>query len=325
MTGPGFHVGAGLTLPLLALLLLALGCGRLGYSIGDLAESSGPDAAGQGLSEADGSVPGDAALTVDASGSSDGSGIDGGMALGGDSGPLGSDSGSLGSDSGAPDAGGVDAGNPPGCGGPSILLCDDNEDGTVSGFTPLTLDGTVGFDSTQVLNGSRSLRSTTTANGGNATMFSRLPGAPISSGSLHLRTHLYLPSSDPNYSWAGVMSLCSMDGGGCVNVSVAGANRATLQIHRMSGESETIDNTVTLPRDTWICLTVSVDISNTSGNVSFAVDGTEVASYTDIDTLPREGAYNDVYFGVAYTTPAQAPVDIFTDDFAVATAPLPCL
>ena len=121
------------------------------------------------------------------------------------------------------------------------------------------------------------------------------------------------------------MSACSMEGGGCVNIAVAGANRATLQIHRMSGELQTIDNTVTLPRDTWICLTVSIEISNAAGSVSFAVDGTEVASSTDIDTLPREGAYNEVYFGATYTTGAQAPIDIFSDDFAVATAPLPCL
>ena len=139
---------------LLAFVVLACGCGRLGYSVGDRGSALVPDAAAQRIVAIDGGgdpeAGTDAAVLADAGGTP---GIDSGSMVS-DAG-AGLDAGPSTDASGA-DAGNTDAGSAAGCGGPSILLCDDNEVGPVSGFSPLTLDGTVGVDTTQVLNGSRS-------------------------------------------------------------------------------------------------------------------------------------------------------------------------
>ena len=80
--------------------------------------------------------------------------------------------------------------------------------------------------------------------------------------------------------------------------------------------------TYTMPHDRWTCIQMKIDVGATGG-FEISVDGTPVVSKTGLDTLPASG-YGAMNAGITYTAGAQGAAEIFFDEVAAGTSPLPC-
>ena len=147
----------------------------------------------------------------------------------------------------------------------------------------------------------------------------------VTSGSLYLRSYIYVPSgvalegvivhglSEERDPYGGVSLLLS-DHGLEVDVHPDGPGVSPIFIESMQA----------LPRDRWNCLQLQVTVSEDSGAVRLSLNGELIAaSATPLATLPAS-AYRGVSAGLVYADPSQGPVELFVDELVADVMPIPC-
>ncbi len=77
-----------------------------------------------------------------------------------------------------------------------------------------------------------------------------------------------------------------------------------------------------ITRNRWTCIQAHIVVSH-SGSAELFVDGTSVAANSLIDTLPT-GGYSRLESGVTWTDDTQTNAEVYVDEIAVGTSPLPC-
>lgn len=308
-----------------------------------LAADGGNTKAGAGMNAAAGGTAG-AGAASGSGGRSGSGGIDAGrmQSSGGtgtpdsgarDSGPLDSgmldagatDSGTV--DAGAIDAGAVDTPDPrwtedcPGV--PSVLFCDEFEDGLTKWSYPVQYRGTATPSTDYKYKGSYALRADTMASTSSAQSKARQGVEAFGhrkSGDLWARYFYYLPDyvsltkkistaviSELEDPWLGFSVLIFPDGVGIE-----------------SGDSSNKVST-TFPRNQWVCVEMHVQIHASAGTFEFFMHGmpTAVTSLTGLDTLPDKG-YTSFEVGIHYTDFNQAAVTTYADDVKLGTSRLGC-
>ena len=167
--------------------------------------------------------------------------------------------------------------------------------------------------------GAGSLRVTAGPAGGAQALVGRGALTPVHSGPVYLRAWVRVPSSvaatgltflsvgeaDPPYAGVSV----GMSGG-------------KFQLSLTTAGSFPISG-VTVPRDSWQCIQLDVQVGDANGAVTLRAGGSVVQSLTNIDTRPVGGVSNG-NAGVLYLAPAGATGEVWVDEIALATQPLPC-
>jgi hypothetical protein len=248
-----------------------------------------------------------------------------------DSGPVDSgvlDSGVMDSgpvDSGTIDAGTVDTPDPrwtedcPGL--PSVLFCDEFEDGLTKWNYSVINRGTATVSTNFKSKGSYALRADTMASTSNSQSQARQGVKAFGhrkSGDLWARYFYYLPSyvsvtqkfstaviSEYEEPWLGFSVLIFPDGIGIESLST----------------SKKVNTT--FPRDQWVCIEMHVQIDPLAGTFEFFMNGTHITSLVGMDTLPDQG-YTSFELGVHYANFNQAAITTYADDVKLGTVRLGC-
>lgn len=199
-----------------------------------------------------------------------------------------------------------------------LRLCEPFDTGsslpTVTADAPSTLT----FDTARPYRGAASLHSHTEANGTPAWRLGQALGT-IDAGDLYARWYLFVSPSitqpfasthllEDNLPFHGVVFGMTADGK--PDLSYTGTGTGT-------GPDP-------LPRDRWVCVQVHIVVDPTSGLVESWIDGVPAARLDALPTLPGNG-YNNVHAGHFSGGPTHTEVaDLWTDELAVGTLPIPC-
>ncbi len=210
----------------------------------------------------------------------------------------------------------IDAIGPPCPPLPGLLFCESFEG------DPLlpSVDGTVMIDATRSARGARSQYAMTT--GASVPSWQLGQVLPyVTSGELYARWYVWVPSTVQSIDLASV-HLVEMttpyDG-----VSFGVVDGIVEMENTANDISMIARSTTRLPLDRWVCLQMHVAISATDGAIDVAVDGQTVAARSGLDTLPATG-YRMVHAGLFAMDSATAPIEMWTDEVAVGTQPIPC-
>jgi len=185
-----------------------------------------------------------------------------------------------------------------------------------------TAQGTVTLDSTHVHSGAAAAHMHVNAITSSITNpraeLVTYQGLPVT-GTLYARAWMYFQSSVPPSPFAQMINFADTAGEG---ISMGSRNAV---IANNDYTSTTYAESATgLPLDAWTCVMFEMP-SGTTGTARVYLGGTEL---TDI-ALPvttAQPAPDHLYLGLEWvgTLSSQPPVDIWVDDFAMDTAPLPC-
>lgn len=153
----------------------------------------------------------------------------------------------------------------------------------------------------------------------------RLP-EPIDSGELHARFFVRIAAESQIgldqilfETWAqeegevDTQSSLYVNEAGQLSVYVAAGN------HVIAGPDSGL-----LPRDTWVCIEVATNISDTEGSMRVSADGVELIAETGLDTLP--GVPLAVAVLSSNPVPDSPPGDVswMIDEFVLARSPIGC-
>jgi len=266
---------------------------------------AGADAAGDAGSSPDAGDGRDGATTMDADTP--------------DAGPVPTDGGP-----GTPDAG-TDAGTDAGPDSTicdelvGVIFCDGFEDGFAHWGWRTETAGTVTAGTSTVYRGAAALYASTTDLSGKASITSEL-GTTVSSGALYVRAYVYVPSSvvSTGISFLFVGEAVAPYAG--IAFEITGAGRASVYIGPLDREAAGAH--VPMPRDRWVCATLTLDVGDT-GRARAAIDGVSTVDEALIDVLPA-GGLSRVTTGIEWSSPTQMSADVYVDEVVVSTSPIPC-
>jgi len=148
--------------------------------------------------------------------------------------------------------------------------------------------------------------------------------APVSSGPLHARFFVRLTAGTVLPEQLQLLELWESDGTsvpGRITVFLGGDGVPRVYV----GASDTTlspSASMPLPRDTWSCLELSVDVEATDGGAALALDGEEVLSGSGFATLPAEPISVAVIEG--QPTSDTEGIELYLDELVIATAPIGC-
>lgn len=197
---------------------------------------------------------------------------------------------------------------------PGVVFCESFEGAPKLG----TLVGDVIVDPVRAYRGTMSQHAATTGTSEASWQLGQvLP--TLTSGDLYARWFVYLPGTVTSANLASVHLVESpLPFHGLIFGLRDGIAELT------STEADITEfSTISIPRDRWVCLQMHVQISDTDGAIDGAVDGQPFGVKTNIDTAPAAG-YRNVHVGVFSTGSAAAPIEMWSDDVAVGTQPIPC-
>ncbi len=198
-----------------------------------------------------------------------------------------------------------------------LLLCEALDGNsslpTVNASEPSTLT----FDTSRRYRGSASQHSHTEGSYAVAWRLGQRLGR-ITADDIHARWYMYVPSSitQPIASTHLVEDTMPYHG------VVFGVNNGMPEVvYTGSGGAQ---GAALMPRDRWTCVQVHIVVHPTAGLIETWIDGVPSARVDALNTLPAAG-YNNVHIGHFSGGSQHSEVaDVWTDELAVGTFPIPC-
>jgi hypothetical protein len=149
--------------------------------------------------------------------------------------------------------------------------------------------------------------------------------APLRSGTLYLRAHLYVPDQQPtdtmNLFFIG--SRPDPDAAGPFVGMDVNLEQGALQLFSPQAEPRRQTGSSRIPRDRWFCLRAEIEIGPRA-QVSLFVDDLLALRATQIDSAPPEGV-SLLRAGVDWSSEQEQTFELFIDDLALDTQPVACL
>lgn len=197
---------------------------------------------------------------------------------------------------------------------PGLIFCESFEGG--SGLT--IQQGTVDIDEARAFRGTHSQHAATTGLS-EASWQIGLVLPSVMSGDLYARWYNYVPSTIAN---AQLATVHLVDNDFPYHGIIYGLRDGNAEVSS-SEAAMTLSSTMQVPRDRWVCAQMHVFIADAGGSIDGAIDGQALGAITNIDTLPV-GGYRNVHAGLYATALATEPMELWTDEVAVGTQPIPC-
>jgi len=178
--------------------------------------------------------------------------------------------------------------------------------------------GQIEVQSATRFRGDRALKASTQAAASAQALIGRRAIRAMTAGTLWGRVYIYIPSSVT----ATTLTFFSLgENAPPYHGASLGINDGKLQlVATTSGQSTT--STYVMPREVFKCVELRVDVA-AGGAATAYVDGIQVATLVNIDTLPAAGMSN-VNVGILYAVPATGAYAVYFDEAAYGTARLPC-
>jgi hypothetical protein len=207
------------------------------------------------------------------------------------------------------------------CAAPGALVCDDFEGGQLPYWSVWL--GPPAFGSLQgcvVHGGSRALF--VQANTPNQAQIVQPLPTPTGSGSLFLRTFVYLPSGQTLPDWTVLYEVWDSPTSATDKISLDLHADGSLDANDSVAGGGTISTgAITLPRDKWTCLELEVVVDKTNGAVRIHMDDTQVAASASPMRTRGNQAFTTVLQGAVV---AAGSLSIYYDDFVAATQRVGC-
>jgi hypothetical protein len=213
------------------------------------------------------------------------------------------------------------SGPAPGCPEyPGALFCDGFEDPKLMRWSySVLMNGTAMRTTARKRSGMAALHATTGAAAqDNAARYATKALDQQTSGDAWLRFYDYLPSSTvitTSFS-AGVMSELEEPYHGFFLIVLP----TRVDIGSFGGY---FTGTAAFPRDRWVCVELHVMIDPADGAFEAFLDSALVARATKLNTLPDHG-YTAAEVGIHYADKDQGPVEIYVDDVVVSRSRIGC-
>lgn len=211
------------------------------------------------------------------------------------------------------------------CGDAGTLLC-ESFDGLLSESHSTWGDGetTAGLVECESQAGAGSLRVRAIDSGYTQTRM-RLQ-APVSAGELHARFYLRVEGGSSLPSQLIVFELWDQDEGDVTDRTTVYLNEQEALEVFLGPSNGTIqrDAMTPVPRDTWMCVELGLDLDDAVGSVSLSVDGIEVLQQTGVDTLPSDPIGVAVAEGVPTAGSQDTEATIYLDELIVSTMSIGC-
>ncbi len=204
------------------------------------------------------------------------------------------------------------------CGEVSSLVCDGFESGALDAWRSELGAGTLSIVTDDPYLGARALRASSAAGG---FAYAAVDLAPISSGEVHARAYVRIPSGVP------------IDPSGVVQLLRIGRESDPGHVHVMVNELDTplvwpeagiVVATAPLARDRWLCLTLGVWLDATNGAFTLALDGVPVASASGITLVSRAAGFDELSIGLIAMGSGQPQLAIEVDEVSLSRTPLAC-
>jgi hypothetical protein len=206
------------------------------------------------------------------------------------------------------------------CATSQALLCDGFENVLEQQWTPHIVDGSLTLDPTRAYRGQSSIHLHTDSVGSGST-----PSATIfesrtfpQSIPVYVRVWAYLASPFPG----GFNQVINLVDNGMAGISFATKNGFPV----LNAYTQPIvyheSTTLPVPTDRWTCLQLQVAQGAATGDVHLAVDGVEPSDAIghDVVTTTMRG----IYLGLDFLSSDGNAADLWLDEVAVDTKPIPC-
>jgi hypothetical protein len=147
--------------------------------------------------------------------------------------------------------------------------------------------------------------------------------AAVRSGTLYLRAHLFVPAEVPTNTINVFFIGSSPAPDPFTGIDINFAEGGVPQLFSPQIDPARQDGTGEIPRDAWFCLRAELVVDDTEGSIELFVDDESVLLASDVDTLPDDGVHL-FRAGVDWSSEQTEPFEMFLDDVALSTAPIPC-
>lgn len=205
------------------------------------------------------------------------------------------------------------------CSSDSVLLCEDFE---MDGFAPEWTGGSVGRTSSDAHTGMFAGEVSVTPDERQQLNFDIDP--PLAEGTLAVRSFVWVPAAPMVEEWIIFHELSGQMNAGTERYSLDLKSMYGLQYVALPGTMSGPPNPSAIPPETWACVELRIQISDTVGNIEIRVNDVVVDSNdVPIDTLPVDGFANVNVGGVASNAEAD-PYSFLFDDLVIATEPIGC-
>ncbi|MBX7098566.1 MAG: endo-1,4-beta-xylanase, partial [Myxococcaceae bacterium] len=187
------------------------------------------------------------------------------------------------------------------------------------GFAITSSTGTLALSAARARRGGRSLRATAGPETTPQAFWGHGGLGALRTGTLYARVHVFVPSS-ANFQGMNLFGVGESTAPYQGVFAALSGNQLQLSL-TTAGQYPV--SSVTLPRDQWSCVLLSLTLSDTAGSASLTLDGAPAIAVSGVDTLPAGGMGNAL-FGITYLAPATATGEVFLDEAVVSTSPVGC-
>ncbi len=192
-----------------------------------------------------------------------------------------------------------------------MIACTDFDDTFPSSVSVRTLAGTVSISQGHVIARSQ------TAGGYAALDF---PVPRTISGELHLSAWVLVPAgyAIAGLNIVGLQSTLLSESAIDVNLIRPGIVEIFADEAKQTRHAPDFE----VPRDRWLCLRARLGVDETQGSFTMSLDGQELFSLQDIDTVPFQGV-DLLSVGLDWTGYDQEPAEVHVDSVVLSSEPLP--
>jgi hypothetical protein len=180
-------------------------------------------------------------------------------------------------------------------------------------------DGELERSTERAYSGEASLRAATSAGMSAAIVVQTF--APVASGELHLRAHVFVAANQPteimNLFFLGVDPEPDPFIGVDFNLE-----DGALQVFSPQADPARQTADTTVPRDRWFCFRARITIED-DGEIDLYVDDALALHATGIDTLEGEGV-TELRAGIDWSSAQSERFEVYIDDLVLDTAEVPC-
>jgi len=209
------------------------------------------------------------------------------------------------------------------CAYPGALVCDDFEGGQKPYWTVVaTAPAQAALQSCLVHGGSQALWAHSALATSPIQMQEQL-SPTVGSGSLFVRTFVYLPSSASLPNWTVLYEVWDSPTKWTNKLSIDLQPDGTVTLNNWAGQQQTslAAPAALIPRDQWTCLELEIVVDKVNGATRLYLDDTQVITSTGATRTRGTRAFCTVSLGAVS---GDSPIDLYEDDFVVATSRIGC-
>jgi len=211
------------------------------------------------------------------------------------------------------------------CAYPGALVCDDFESGQKPYWTVVAdAPAQASLESCLVHGGSHALWAHPASAASGVQMQEQLLPT-VDTGSLFVRTFLYLPSSTALPVWSVIYEVWDSPTSWSNKISIDLQPDGTVTLNNWAGagqqKTSLASPTALIPRDKWTCMELEIGVDKINGFTRLYLDDTQVITSTGSVRTRGARPFSTVSMGAVIGDKA---LDLYQDDFAVATQRIGC-